>query len=154
MIAGQIAYKEGYKYQLDQDYQVIIAITPERAISSDFISLQTDGLLTIGKGYAWDGPSGPAFDTKDFMRGSLVHDALYQLIREAAPAPSLAPATLRHPCLSHGLDISYRKLADQILQTICKEDGMSSLRACWVYLGVRFGGGACVDYENPVRFAP
>ncbi len=136
MTIGQIAYKEGYKYQLAQDYQVVIPITPRRNIFSDFLALQTDGMLIITQGYAWDGPSWPAFDTRNFMRGSLIHDALYQLMRESRLNPS------------------HRKTADQILQAICKEDGMSSLRACWVYLGVRFGGGACVDYENPVHYAP
>ena len=38
--------------------------------------------LYISKGYSWDGPSGPAIDTPDWIKASLVHDALYQLIRE------------------------------------------------------------------------
>ena len=32
--------------------------------------------------------------------------------------------------------------ADEILRRICIEDGMTRLRAWWVYQGVRFGGGA------------
>ena len=43
--------------------------------------LNTKGHLIIKRSYAWDGPSGPTIDTKNFMRGSLVHDALYQLMR-------------------------------------------------------------------------
>lgn len=131
-----IAYKEGYKYQLDQDYLVSIPITPERDIFSDFIGLRVDGMLKIKKGYAWDGPSGPAIDTRNFMRGSLIHDALYQLMRE------------------HGLDLKHREDADHILRMICQEDGMTLIRSWWVYAGVRFGGGAAVAYENPVLHAP
>ncbi|MDO9041119.1 MAG: DUF1353 domain-containing protein [Desulfocapsaceae bacterium] len=131
-----IAYKEGYKYQLDRDYLVVIPITLDRDIYSDFICLRSDGLLRIKKGYAWDGPSGPTIDTRNFMRGSLVHDALYQLIRE------------------HGLDPVYRETADQTLRAICKEDGMTDIRAWWVYEGVRFGGGAAVAHDNPVLHAP
>ena len=79
-----ISYKKGYKYQLVEAYTVKISIRPKKSVASpsEFIVLTADGLLTINKGYAWDGPSGPALDTCNFMRGSLVHDALYQLMRE------------------------------------------------------------------------
>jgi hypothetical protein len=114
-----ITYKSGYKYQIKESYSVTIPIKPAENIASEFISLTTAGKLSIKSGYAWDGPSGPTIDTLNFMRGSLVHDALYQLLRE------------RH------LDMEiHRKDADRLLQQICKEDGMSSIRAWWVYQGV------------------
>lgn len=134
-----ITYKSGYKYQLKQPYSVVIPIKPGTAIASEFISLATDGTLSINRGYAWDGPSGPTIDTLNFMRGSLVHDALYQLMRE------------RH------LDAAtYREPADRLLQDHCKEDGMSSIRAWWVYQGVRFGGGPAADpdLDKPLKQAP
>ena len=40
-----------------------------------------DKRIRIFAEYAWDGASGPTIDTQDTARGSLVHDALYQLIR-------------------------------------------------------------------------
>ena len=58
------------------------------------------------------------------MQGSLVHDALYQLMRECV------------------IEQSQRKRADEILRKICKRDGMSKIRAWWVYLGVRIGGAS------------
>ena len=61
-------------------------------------------------------PSGPTIDTKDFMRGALVHEALYQLMRLSQ--------------LDHQ---QYRDKADQILCRLCKEDGMSAFRAWYVY---------------------
>jgi Protein of unknown function (DUF1353) len=73
------------------------------------------------------------------MRGSLVHDALYQLMRE------------RH------LDKeTHREFADRLLQAMCKEDGMTDLRAWWVYQGVRFGGDPFADPANdkPIVRAP
>ena len=81
-----IAYKKGYKYQLTEAYTVDILIHPDADIHSNsgYIDLTAEGTLTIKKGYAWDGPSGPTVDTRNFMRGSLVHDALYQLMREGA----------------------------------------------------------------------
>lgn len=136
-----ISYKKGYKYQLTQEYSIFIPIKPSSDITSpsDFIVLRSDGFLTIRKGYAWDGPSGPTFDTRNFMRGSLVHDALYQLMREGS------------------LDNNaYREPADRLLQSMCEEDGMSSLRAWWVYKGLRIGGDPAADPENnrPVVKAP
>lgn len=38
-------------------------------------------ILTISRGYVWDGASGPVFDTKSIMIASLVHDVCYQLMR-------------------------------------------------------------------------
>ena len=134
-----IAYKEGYKYQLHDEYIVKIPIVPEQNIDTSYIKLSPDGLLSIMNGYAWDGPSGPTYDSLNFMRGSLVHDALYQLMR------------------GEFLDNEkYRKPADRLLQEMCKQDGMSSLRAWLVYKGVRFGGDVAADPRNkkPVVKAP
>ena len=87
-----------------------------------FIGLNPVGMLTVFPHYAFDGPSGPTVDTKTFMRGSLVHDALYQLMREGK------------------LDRKYRKRADELLREICLEDGMNRFRAWYVYKAVRFAG--------------
>jgi len=112
-----------YKYQLMEDYGLTIDIKLENDIDFKFLSLSSSGLLTIRKAYAWDGPSGPSIDTRNFMRGSLIHDALYQLMRLSA------------------LDYrTHRKRTDEILRETCKEDGMSSFRAWYVYQGVRLFG--------------
>jgi hypothetical protein len=109
-----------YKYQLMQDYTINIDIQPDKIIDTNFIALTTAGALTIKNRYAWDGPSGPTIDTKSFMRGSLVHDALYQLMREKY------------------LDYKiHRKYADDLLKKICLDDGMCRLRAWYVYQAVR-----------------
>ena len=132
-----ILYRGGYKYQLVETYQVVIAIKPNQPVLHDYIRLDTDGTLTIRAGYAWDGPSGPTFDTKNFMRGSLVHDALYQLMR-----CRLLPLDQREP-------------SDAVLRALCLEDGMSSVRAWWVYQGVRLGGGqAAASPDKPALIAP
>ena len=81
MARKYIHYKEGYKYQLDETYKEQISLRPEKAIETRYISLSLNGDLEILLGYAWDGPSGPTIDTLDSMRGSLIHDALYQLMR-------------------------------------------------------------------------
>lgn len=112
-----------YKYQLVKDYKINIDIKPTQVINTKFIHLTISGLLTVKKLYAWDGPSGPTIDTKSFMRGSLVHDVLYQLMRE-----------------EHIDYREYRDYADKLLQKICQDDSMPKFRAWYVYKFVnKFG---------------
>lgn len=107
-----------WKYELLEMYKIEIEIDYAAYARSSYLALR-HGTLFIFKGYAWDGPSGPTIDTKTFMRASLVHDALCQLIAEGK------------------LDKKYRKRADEILREICLEDGMSKFRAWYVYNAVR-----------------
>ena len=85
----KIKYKEiqNYKYEVAERYSIQTEIKPEKDIYEPdedypYIALLKDGTLSISPGYEWDGASGIAVDTKNFMRGSLVHDALYQLMRK------------------------------------------------------------------------
>ena len=73
---------EHYKYQLMEVFRVKTSLYPNQDIRDKFTVLHPDGWLNIQSGYAWDGASGPTFDTKSSMRAGLVHDALYQLMRE------------------------------------------------------------------------
>jgi len=68
-------YRDGYKYQLAEDYELKIGITPEEDVWTNFIELSAAGDL-LRKGYAWNGPSGPAVDTRKSIRGFRVHEAL------------------------------------------------------------------------------
>lgn len=116
-----IKYKKRrkYKYTLHKDYRYNTGLHPEKIIYTRYIHLSFEGYLTIIAGYSWDGPSGPAIDTKTFMRASLVHDVFYQLIREGH------------------LPMSRRKDADKLMYKICREDDMMKPRAWWVYQAVR-----------------
>jgi len=127
-----IRYKAGYKYQLVADMRQQTKLRPLEDIDSSggFVTLDVKGVLHIRAGYAWDGPSGPTVDTKNFMRGSLVHDALYQLMREGL------------------LPRSYKEYADQLLKAICLEDGMWRIRVWWVVKGLEIGGKAATLPEN------
>ncbi len=137
-MSPKVHYRSGYKYQLVYDYWMRLRVRPDEDISTEFISLERDGFLRIKRGYAWDGPSGPTIDTPDFMRGSLVHDALYQLMRQEK------------------LSRTYRPAADMELKLICLQDGMSRIRAWWVHRGVRLGGkpSTSPDARKKVHTAP
>ena len=128
-----------YKYQLVKDYQLPIPIKGQ-SITEKFIHLDSEGNLLIKQHYAWDGPSGPTVDTLNFMRGSLVHDALYQLLRLGRLKPS------------------HREQADQLLHDLCVKDGMSRFRAFYVHRAVRlFAGGAAIpgtQKPDPITCVP
>jgi len=126
----RIYYKDGYKYQLAQDYTILLHIYPGKLIQTDFITMTLDGRLTIYKGYCWDGASGPAIDSKTSMRGSLVHDALFQLLRLGELAPI------------------WRMKADEYLETICEEDGMWKVRAGLWRKVVKLFAGAAANPKN------
>jgi len=112
-----IKYKKGYKYQLEDDFKASLNFEcPD--VESDYIRIK-DNVLYIKKGYAWDGCSGPTIDSIKSMRASLVHDALYQLIRY-----SLIPA-------------KFRLLADLLFYVILKLDRFNPMRAWYYYQAVK-----------------
>ena len=127
-----IKYYAGYNYQLAETYSVQTRVRPRQAIHTRFTQLDEDGMLTIAGGYAWDGPSGPTMDTKSAMRGSLVHDAFYQMLRLGL------------------LSQTWRHIADEEYQRMCIEDGMFKLRARWHMKALKwFGGPAARTVPEP-----
>lgn len=141
-IVSKVFYKEfykRYKYKTTRAYQVkipwLVNVRPNKKDAKRIRifggwAVVEDDILTIAEGYAWDGASGPAIDTNSFMRGSLVHDALYQMMRE-------------------GLIPQYhRKDADQTMKKICIEDGMWKFRAWYTYLAVRIFAGPFAKKQN------
>lgn len=126
----KIYYKKGYKYQLAKDYECYVNIHPIEAIITKFIELYPTGKLIIKAFYAWDGPSGPTIDTANFMRGSLIHDALFQLFRECK------------------LNMVWYPQANIELRKACLEDGMSEIRAWYIYRSVNKFAASCADPKN------
>jgi len=128
---GFIRYKSDYKYQLADSYEITTSITPKTNIKTDYIELDIDGILLVKQGYAWDGPSGPVKDTEENMHGSLVHDALYQLMRNN----ELSSRT-------------HRKAADQLFKDLCKTDGVSNFLASIYYKALRKMGKPAASPQN------
>ncbi len=119
-----IKYFEQGGFQLDEEYSVYIPIEPVQTIHEDngWITLNPSGLLTLLRGYAWNGPSVPPFIKvkKDSMRASAGHDALYQLFRQGKLNRKI-----------------YRKQADKIFREHLLEDKMPAWRAGLWYTAVR-----------------
>ncbi|MCH7815284.1 MAG: DUF1353 domain-containing protein [Proteobacteria bacterium] len=134
-----IKYRSGYKYQLASNYSIKTNIKPKKNVPGNFIKLDKAGKLTVMAGYAWDGPSGPVVDTKENLRASLVHDALYQLMRN------------RHLTAKQ-----HKDKADRLFKKICIQDGVPKVTAQIYYLGLKLGGKPATDPKNKkkVRRAP
>jgi hypothetical protein len=130
-MSGTIKYKDisNLRYVLEEPYtlQIPISIAYRVEVKSKsqwYIRLDRYGILTINKGYSWDGASGVVtIQDNTNRRASLVHDALYQLMREGK------------------IDSTYRGVADKIFYDMLIDDGMSKFRAWYYYQAVKMFGG-------------
>jgi hypothetical protein len=134
-----IAYRSGYKYQLAEDYSLKISIKPDTDIDTVFIALDAQGNLRVKAGYAWDGTSGPVIDTPFNLRASLVHDALYQLMRERSLSAK-----------------EHKEKADKLFKKLVKEDGVPAPVAQVYYEALKKLGKPATKPENTkvLRHAP
>jgi len=134
-----IKYRAGYKYQLAESYSVATPIKPLTPIKHEFFTLTKTGKLWIKRGYAWDGASGPTFDTKSSMRPSLVHDVFCQMMQTGL--------------LDYDL---WQDKVNELFKQQCIEDGMWSWRAWLWYQAVEFADAGHPDQgdSNPVQEAP
>jgi hypothetical protein len=123
-------YRSGYKYQLAEDFSIMTPIHPKENIITRWICLSSKGYLTISCGYAWDGCSGPTYDSKNSMIAGLVHDALYQL------------------CRNNRLPKSERKKIDLFFKELLIKNGMFKWRANLWYQAVRKFGSFAADPKN------
>jgi hypothetical protein len=139
-VSDCLVYARGYKYQTRRAFAVLL---PEMrgAVAlpavTDWLEFDADGWLRIRAGYAWDGASGPTWDSKSSMRGSVVHDALYQLMRLGL------------------LSQEWRPVVDKLFERLCLEDKMLPPRARLWYHAVRVFASPATDpaAESPDEMA-
>ena len=125
-------FRRGYKYQVTQIFHIRLDIIPFAPIHQPFVRMDMSGNTRIFIGYAWNGASGPTFDTLNSMTGSLVHDVIYQLIRLGL------------------IDPKYKEYGDGLLHDICVEDGMYDWRAnYWRWAVLEFGAGSTKPSAEP-----
>ena len=112
-----IEYQEGYGYWLRSGFQIKTEIKPDTPIIAEFFSLESDGVLRILPGYAWDGSTKVA-DTKSTQIASVVHDALCQMVQE------------------YGLDKKWKLEINKLYYNLSRMGGMSRLRSAIRFLGI------------------
>ena len=117
------------KYVLDESFKEIIPFKSPKEIITSYAMLDVDGYIVIDSGYEWDGASGPTIDTDNTMDGSLVHDIIYQFLRERRFGSKnwIQRAILRHQ-------------ADKCIYTMLVNNKMSRFRAWYWYLSLRVAG--------------
>lgn len=133
----RIKYLRGVKYWLVDPYETqLVYVAPGVDIETDFIRLSASGRLLLRKGFAWNGASGPTWDDHTNMRGSGVHDALYELMAAGLLGPE------------------WREPADMELRRIMVEDGMHPDRAEIWFNMVRTFGKKFACTTKPIYEAP
>lgn len=118
------ALESDYKFELDQ------ADVWTKNGKTEYLAFSRGRVLTRN-GYHWDGPSGPVVHTTSWVRASLVHDILYQMMRLG------------------WLSYAYRKHADDIMYELTRADGMPWWRAWYSWIVVRLFGGKYARPELP-----
>lgn len=139
LITPPLKYKAGYKYQCFEDYTLDVSayLKPWKSGGNNFVHISLAGMLHIMRGYAWDGASGPAIDTENWRTASLLHDALYQLIREGY------------------LQMADREAADQLMFDVLLGKGMWTVRAALAHGAVSLLGELYMNSnKDEVLIAP
>ena len=111
-----------YKFKVEENFSIELPFKIPDFVHS-YASLK-DGILSVKRGYAWDGASGPIINTRDTLVASLVHDVLYQAMRL-----NLIKSSKEN-----------RKIADKNFFEILKMNGVNSIRRKVWYLAVRLFG--------------
>jgi hypothetical protein len=99
----------------------------EYELLQDVSVLVNDMIITVYKGFKWDGASIPKFlwgrigCPLDYALESLIHDALYR--SNASP----------------------RKIADKAFHALLGRRGIGKMKAKAMYIGVRIGGSSSYD---------
>ena len=118
---SRVYYKSDYKYVTTRRSEHQTSLRGFD-VTTPWLKLWPDGRLSIVRGYAWDGCSGPTVDDRTNMRAGLVHDALYQAIRLGF------------------IPLQKRKRVDLAFRRLLREDGMGAVRAQYYYAAVRAFG--------------
>ena len=130
-------WRSGYKYQLAATDDYVTSFRPGKDIITDFIRLDQNGKMSVYKGYAWDGVTW-FLDLLKLIRASLVHDALYQLMRENHLSPN-----------------DWRK-ADHMFKSYALADGVNPIlvKLLMVVLKVANGRFAQPKLKKPIYTFP
>ena len=119
--------KKSWKYRIYDDVEFVL-YSNYGNIAHEYFQI-TGNHLVVKAGYRYDGPSGPTIDTDNFMSPALIHDVLFQCMREDL------------------LNRDYFKTANKELYMQCRERGMSRFRASYVKKAVDWFGKSNVKSD-------
>ena len=114
--------KYTYKFKVEENFSIELPFKIPDFVHP-YASLK-DGILSVKRGYAWDGASGPIINTRDTLVARLVHDVLYQAMRL-----NLIKSSKEN-----------RQIADKNFFEILKMNGVNSIRRKVWYFAVRLFG--------------
>lgn len=135
-ISGPMQYTNGYKYQIREEMRFALPSEFQGVdITTDWITLR-DCILTIRRGYAYNGASGPTVDTKNSMRATAFHDAMYQLMCEEM------------------LIREFKPLVDELFRELLRQDGMSAFRSAAWHRAVKKMGASASIQNKDILVAP
>ena len=109
-----------YKYTLESQVGVQTDILG-MDVNHPFFNLRPTGILTINKGYSWDGMTLYPDDPTTYY-ASLYHDCLYQMIQLKL------------------ISSKYKSNADKLLYTTLVQEGHPKIKALVVYIAVSVFG--------------
>lgn len=131
-----LKYKSGYRYKLEEMYLQTLPFDVFDASVRGWVVI-VDHRLAVSNGYAWDGAStGLPWTPKKWLRPSLVHDALYQLIRESQ------------------LPMTFRRDADDVFYRLLRENRVNIVLATVAYWAVRICGNYFLRKGRQTKEAP
>ena len=120
-----------YKFKVEENFSIKLPFKiPD--FEHEYASSK-DGILSVKKGYAWDGASGPIINTRDTLVARLVHDVLYQAMRL-----NLIKSSKEN-----------RKIADKNFFEILKMNGVNSIRRkVWSFAVKLFGKKSTINIQE------
>jgi hypothetical protein len=164
--SDRIYYRAGYKYCLAKPAVLLFSaedgLRPAslgRVCENDWAHLDFLGegvfALHIRKGYAWDGASGPARDTRSVMLPSLGHDCLYQFISGGLLHPAEAWVSAADVAFRHWYtEVTERQHRRGRWPLAKIRSQVTRWRAAWMFWAVDRHGHARPEDERPVLSAP
>jgi hypothetical protein len=135
----------GHKWRRADLHDYIVNDFPATAVTWfgwDYIVVEPGGILTIKKGYRWDGPTtSPLPYSSRTIHASMVHDAIYDLMRMGHIDRDYKPFTVA--------GFKHRLIADCLLFMISKDDGRRPALALSDFKIVRAGGWRRTNASMP-----
>jgi hypothetical protein len=145
-------FLDSQKLQVDSTEEAVFYYNWARNLPTcrwDFILLEQGGILTIKKGYRWDGATNGAPDKDYHHRSSLIHDAIYDLMRMNYLTPDYFE--LGDPSETDNDGDYNRKMTDMLYFMIAVEDGEETDKALSDYNWIRKGGWIGTESDSRLK---